>query len=190
MCNPGKIAAFLIGATIAIAAAVVFYAIVAIQGGSWWTSGGNYGWMIAAGVALGVAIALISLALTEAVKCNRPPCKTQGDALIAGLTALIATLTALVVAGILAAFPSIIPGAGTAIGIAFGVIAVAAGVALIVVTGVLLPALDTCLGTASTAVQVARVLGFFVGIMLVYVGTSALGLPGLPFPFPPNPPVG
>jgi hypothetical protein len=187
MCNPGRIASILIGACIAIGAAIVFYAIVSIAGGSWWTSGGNYGWMIAAGVALGVAIAIIGPALAEAWKCTSPPCKTFGDRLVAALTGLMGTLTALLVAGILAAFPSIIPGAGTAIGIAFGASAIAAGALLLYISMSLIPALSTCLGAASTAVTVLMVVGMFVGAMLIWVGAGALAGFGLGFPFPPNP---
>lgn len=187
MCNPGRIAAILIGASVAIAIAIACYAVVAIAGGSWWTSGGNAGWMIAAGISLGVAIAIVGAALAEAMKCNTPPCKTFGDRLIASLTGLTATLTALLAAGILAAFPSIIPGAGTAIGIAFGVSAIAAGVLLLYISMSLIPALATCLGAASTAVTALMVVGMFVGVALIWVGAGALAGFGLGFPFPPNP---
>ena len=153
MCNPNTIAGILIAACVAIAAAIVLYAIVAIAGGAWWTSGGNPGAMIAAGVLLGVAIAIVGAALAEAFKCTAPPCKTFGDRLVGALTGLIVTLAALLAAGILAAFPSIIPGAGTAIGIAFGASAIAAGAVLIYISASVVPALDRCLGTLSTLVM-------------------------------------
>jgi hypothetical protein len=188
MCNPGRIAAILIGASVAIGIAIACYAVVAILGGSWWTSGGDYGWMIAAGIALGVAIAIVGAALAEAMKCNSGPCKTFGDRLIASLTGLTATLTALLVAGILAAFPSIIPGAGTAIGIAFGVSAIAAGVLVLYITLSLVPTLATCVtGAVPTVVAALMVVGLFLGVALIWVGTGAIGGFGLGFPFPPNP---
>jgi hypothetical protein len=187
MCNPGRIAGILIGATVAIAAAIVFYAIVAIAGGSWWTSGGNYGWMLAAGISLGVAIAVVGAATAEAWKCTSPPCKTFGDRLVAALTGLAVTLSTLLALGILAAFPSIIPGAGTAIGIAFGASAIAAGALVLYISLSLVPALDGCLGTAATAVGVLSLTGLIVGAALILVGAGAAAGVAFGFPFPPNP---
>ena len=189
MCNPDKIATILIGATVAIALALVFYLAVAVGGSSWWTSGGNAALMILAGVSVGVAIAVVGAALAEALKCQRAPCKTFGDRLVAALGTLLTSLTVLLAAGILAAFPSIIPGAGTAIGIAFSASAVVAGAALIYISVSVLPTLTACLGAASTAVVVQSVLGFFVGLVLAGLGASTF-IGTTPFPFPPNPPVG
>ena len=187
MCNPGRIATILIGAMVAIAAAIVFYAIVAVAGGSWWTSGGNSAWMLAAGISLGIAIAVVGAATAEAWKCTSQPCKTFGDRLVAALTGLTVTLTALLALGILAAFPSMFPGAGTAIGIAFGASAIAAGALVIYISASLVPALDSCLRTAATAVGALALIGLIVGGALILVGAGAAGGVALGFPFPPNP---
>lgn len=185
MCNPGRIASILIGATVAIAAAIVFYAIVAIAGGSWWTSGGNYGWMLAAGISLGIAIVVVGAATAEAAKCTSQPCKTFGDRLFAALTGLTVTLMTLLALGILAAFPSVIPGAGTAIGIAFGASAIVAGALVLYISVSLVPALDRCLRTAAAAVGILALTGLIVGAALILVGAGAAAGIGLGFPFPP-----
>jgi hypothetical protein len=167
-CNPSAIASLLTAASIAIAAAIVIYLLVIAHSSSWWTSGANVVFMAIAGVSLALAIGSVSAALAEAAKCTGPglPCKSQADAVIVGLTALLAFLQGLLVAGVVAAIPSSLPWAGTAIGIAFAAAAVTAGAALIVISLILLPALDTCLGTASVAVQIQLWVGLAVGLGL------------------------
>jgi hypothetical protein len=179
MCNPSKIAPLLTAASIAIAAACVLFALVAGGGSSWWTSGANFALMLIAAGVLVAAIGFVSGAAIEAAKCTMPgPCKTAGDRVFGGLVALQATLSAMAVAAVLAAFPASVPWFGTAIGIAFGVSAAAAGITLLFISVAFLPALDACIvastGAArSTAVGVQMGFGAFAGLVLLVTGAGA-----------------
>src|SRR5262245_46048291 len=188
MCNPDRIASILIGAIAAIAIAIACYFAVIGGGSNWYTSGGNPFWMIAAGVALGVAIGVVGAAANQAATCRVPPCKTFGDRLFYALTGLATSLTLLLAAGVAAAFPSAFPWLGSSIGTILSVLAIAAGATLAYICGSVLPTLVSCLGAPVTTVQnVASGAGVIVGILLVVIGAATLfGV--IPFPFPP--PVG
>ena len=185
MCNPDRIAAILIGASVAILIAVGCYLAVLALGSNWYTSGSNPWLMIAAGVSIGIAIGVVGAALSEATKCQRPPCKTFGDRLVAALGTMITTLTIMLAAGIVLAFPSAFPWAGSAIGAVMAAMAVAAGIALMYISLSVVPTLMGCLGGASTAVTVLIVVGGFAGFLLAGLGLVTLtGRAALPFPLP------
>lgn len=191
MCDVNKIASWLTAASIAIIAAVAIYVLVAVFGASYWTSLTNIVLMLIAAGILAGAIGFVAAALVEARKCTSGRCPTAGLALQRALSVLATTLTVLLASGIAAALASGVPGVGTAIGIFFAASAVAAGIALIVISESLLPALDACLGTASSAVAAQRIAGWIAGLALIFAAAVGGGVTiKTGAPFPPLPPLG
>jgi hypothetical protein len=185
MCNPGRMAAMLTSASIILVGAVAAFGLCAVLAGSWWTSGGNAAVAAVTAVALAVALGFVNAAMLEAANCLNGPCAGFGSRVYGALVALSITVSALIVATIVAAFTASIPYAGIGVAIAMGISAAAAGIALAVVSSTLLPALEACLvattgTTASDAVAIQRVVGTVAGVILVAFGLQA----GLGFSVP------
>ncbi|MFD0740133.1 hypothetical protein ACFQZQ_12690 [Lysobacter koreensis] len=175
MCNPSKIAALLISASVFLLLAVVLAATATALAGSWWTSSANMPIMIVIAVLSGTAMGSVNAAAAEAAQCTVAPCKEAGDKLFAALIGLVAALGALTAAAVAGALIATIPYAGIAVAVAIGVSAAAAGITLVVVSSVLLPQLDDCrarsaAGTPSGLVAFQKTLGIFAGVALALTG--------------------
>ncbi|HEV7305713.1 hypothetical protein [Ensifer sp.] len=175
MCNPTKIAAFLISASVLLLIAVVLAGIATALAGSWWTSAANMPIMLAIAVLSASAMGSVNAAAAEAAQCTVAPCKEAGDKLFAVLIGLAAALAALTAAAVAAAFIAVIPYAGIAVAIAIGVSATAAGITLAVASSALLPQLDDCrtrasVGTPSGLVEFQKSFGLIAGGALALAG--------------------
>jgi hypothetical protein len=127
MCDVNKIAAIVLSSTITLAAAIVAFGVGALIAGSIWTAGGNAALMTAVAIALALAIGQMNIALLEAAKCIDGPCKRAAEELFGALFALIATMSALLTATVIAAFGASVPyfGVGVAIALAVSALLVA-----------------------------------------------------------------
>lgn len=175
MCNPSKIAALLISASVLILLAVILAGTATALASSWWTSSANMPIMIAIAVLSGTAMGSVNAAAAEAAQCTVAPCKEAGDKLFATLIGLAAALGALTAAAVAGAFIATIPYAGVAVAVAIGVSATVAGITLAVASSVLLPQLDDCrtrlaAGTPSGLVGFQKTFGLIAGGALALTG--------------------
>jgi hypothetical protein len=175
VCNPSKIAALLVSASIELLLAVVLAGTATALAGSWWTSSAVMPIMIIIAALSAAAMGSVNAAAAEAAQCTVAPCKEAGDKLFATLVGLATALGALTAASVAAAFIGTIPYAGMAVAIAIGVSAAAAGITLAVASSVLLPQLDDCrvrsaAGTPSGIVEFQKGFGLIAGGILALAG--------------------
>jgi len=178
MCDITTVASLIAAASIAVTAAVVLFAIAAINAGTFWGAFANSVLMIAAAVLLGTAIASLGAANAAVSGCANGGCAGPTAILQEAIIAATTGLTVLLAATIVGTVGTSIPWAGVVIAIALvvGGLACSAGLWIL---GLSISSLDTCLrglaaaraaSPATTSVTIAGVSSMIAGGALLGVG--------------------